>query len=157
LKVKLLLVGKTREKHWLEGIHQYEVRLKNYANFERIEIPDIKSRSNLSFEEIKKKEGELILGKLSKSAQLVLLDNNGKQYSSMEFSKFLQGKMLASTKELFFVVGGAYGFSEAVYNRAQQKFSLSKMTFSHQIVRVIFLEQLYRAYSILNNSPYHHE
>lgn len=157
MKVKLLVLGKTKDQHWLEGIRHYELRLKKYANFERIEIPDLKSRSSLSQAEIKKKEGALILEKMSNNAHIVLLDNNGKQFSSLEFSAFLQKKMLSSTRELIFIVGGAYGFSAEIYDRAHQKLSLSKMTFSHQIVRVIFMEQLYRAYSILNNSPYHHE
>lgn len=136
---------------------EYEKRIKKNIPFERIEIPDLKGRGKMSELEIKKREGELIKKNLPKSPHLILLDNNGREYDSKSFAAFVQSKMSQSTKDLVFVVGGAYGFSDEIYQMAIAKLSLSKMTFSHQIIRVIFLEQLYRAFSILNNDPYHHE
>ena len=135
----------------------YEKRIKNITGFEKIVIPDIKNTKNLSENQQKEKEGSLLLSKLSTADYVVLLDEKGKETGSRGFAVFLQKQMNAGLKNLVFVVGGPYGFSEAVYKRANSKIALSQMTFSHQLVRVIFLEQLYRGLAILNNHPYHHD
>ena len=157
MKIVLLTIGKTSEKYLIEGIAQYQNRLKHYTHFEMIEILNIKNAKNFSNAELTKKEGELILKQLQSSDHLVLLDDKGKDFTSPKFSEKLQGWMLSGTKRLVFVVGGAYGFSEEVYARGNEKLSLSKMTFSHQMVRLFFVEQIYRGYTILNNEPYHHQ
>ena len=157
MKIKLIVVGKTNVKYLLEGEKEYENRLKHYIKFEEIIIPDVKQSGKLSKNELKKKEGQLTLGKLEHSDHVILLDENGKSFSSLQFSEFLQQKMNSSLKSLVFVVGGAFGFSDEVYQRANSKLSLSKMTFSHQLVRLIFKEQLYRGFSILRGEKYHHE
>jgi 23S rRNA (pseudouridine1915-N3)-methyltransferase len=131
--------------------------LKHYVSIERIEIPDLKNAKNLTIPQIKELEGKEILSKTQQGDQLILLDENGSQYSSVAFSQFIQQKFNSGGKNLVFVVGGAYGFSEAVYAAATGKISLSKMTFSHQMIRMIFFEQLYRAMTILKGEPYHHE
>ena len=157
MKIVLLTIGKTREKYLIEGVSQFQNRLTHYCAFEIIEIPNIKNAKNLSISELIKKEGELILKTLQDTDYMLLLDEKGKNYSSVEFSKRLQNWMTGGKKCLVFVVGGAYGFSDEVYKRANEKISLSKMTFSHQMVRLFFVEQLYRAYTILRNEPYHHD
>jgi len=157
MKIVLLTIGKTREKYVMEGISQFQKRLKHYCFFEIIEIPNIRNAKNLSISELIKKEGKLILKTLQNSDYMLLLDEKGKRSSSIEFSKKLQNWMLSGKKCLVFVVGGSYGFSDEVYKRANEKLSLSKMTFSHQMVRLFFIEQLYRAYTILSNEPYHHD
>ena len=157
MKIKLIVVGKTNAKYLLEGEIEYGNRLKHYTKFEEIIIPDVKQSGKLSKNELKKKEGHLILGKLENSDHVILLDDKGKSYSSIQFSEFLQQKMNSGLKSLVFVVGGAYGFSDEVYQRAGLKLSLSKMTFSHQMVRLIFKEQLYRGFTILKREKYHHE
>ena len=157
MKIKLIVVGKTNAKYLLEGEKEYEKRLKHYTKFEEIIITDVKQSVKLSENELKKKESKLILGKLENSDHVILLDDKGKSYSSVEFANFLQQKMNSSLKSLVFVVGGAFGFSDEVYQRANSKVSLSKMTFSHQMVRLIFKEQLYRGFSILRGEKYHHE
>ena len=157
MKIKLIVVGKTNAKYLLEGEREYENRLKHYTKFEEIIIQDVKQSGKLSENELKKKESQLILGKLENSDHVILLDDKGKSYSSVEFANFLQQKMNSSLKSLVFVVGGAFGFSDEVYQRANSKVSLSKMTFSHQMVRLIFKEQLYRGLSILRGEKYHHE
>ena len=157
MKIKLILVGKTNAKYLVEGEKEYEKRLKHYTKFEEIIIPDIKQSGKLSESELKKKEGQLILAKLENSDHVILLDDKGNSYSSLQFSDFLQQKMNSSLKSLVFVVGGAFGFSDEVYQRANSKVSLSKMTFSHQMIRLIFKEQLYRGFSILRGEKYHHE
>jgi 23S rRNA (pseudouridine1915-N3)-methyltransferase len=134
----------------------YENRLKHYVRFELDIIPDIKNVKNLSETQQKEKEGELILKKLNPTDVLILLDESGKQFSSVEFSDYLQKKMNAGIKQLVLVIGGPYGFSDDIYTKAQAKISLSKMTFSHQMVRLFIVEQLYRAFTILKNEPYHH-
>ena len=151
------MVGKTNATYLVEGEREYEKRLKHYTKFEEIIITDLKKAGKLSEYELKKKEGRLILGKLENSDHVILLDDKGKPFSSIEFANFLQKKMNNSLKSLVFVVGGAYGFSDEVYQRAGSKLSLSKMTFSHQMVRLIFKEQLYRGFSILRGEKYHHE
>ena len=157
MKIVLITIGKTNEKYLIEGISNYQKRLKHYITFEMTEIVNIKNTKNLSELELMKKEGELILKQIQSSDYLVLLDDKGKDFTSPKFAQKLQQWMLSGKKRLVFVVGGAYGFSEEVYQRGNEKISLSKMTFSHQMVRLFFVEQIYRGYTILNNEPYHHE
>ena len=157
MKIKLIVVGKTNAKYLLEGEKEYGNRLKHYTKFEEIIIADVKHSGKLSENELKKKEGKLILDKLENSNHVILLDDKGKSFSSLQFSEFLQQKMNSSLKSLVFVVGGAFGFSDEVFLRANSKLSLSKMTFSHQMVRLIFKEQLYRGLSILRGEKHHHE
>ena len=155
MKIKLIVVGKTNTAYLKTGENEY--RLKHYCNFEEIIINNVKNGSKFSKNELKIKEGDLILKNLESIDKVILLDNNGKINSSYGFSNFLKKNILNSTKNLVFIVGGAYGFSLDVYNRANNKLSLSKMTFSHQMVRLIFKEQLYRAFTILKGEKYHHE
>jgi 23S rRNA (pseudouridine1915-N3)-methyltransferase len=157
MNIKLIAIGKTDHKNLQALMDEYQKRLSFYIKFELEIIPDIKNAKNLSEPQQKEKEGELILQKLSPTDILILLDENGKSFSSVEFSEELQKKMNAGLKTLVYVIGGPYGFSEAVYQKAQQKISLSKMTFSHQMVRLFFIEQLYRGFTILRNEPYHHQ
>ena len=157
MKIVFLSLGKTNEKYLIEGISLYQNRLKHYTSFEMIEIPSIKKSKNLTKLELMKNEGDLILKNIQNSDHLVLLDEKGKEYNSIKFSEKIQNWMLSGKKRIVFVVGGSYGFSNDLYHRGNEKISLSKMTFSHQMVRLFFLEQLYRGYSILNNQPYHHE
>ena len=156
MKVKLLVIGKTKSKFLLDGENVFQERLKHYCKFEEIVIPNLKKSNTLSKNKLKIKEGELIIRNLGSIDKVILLDNKGKGYSSIEFSNFLNENILHSTRCLVFVIGGAYGFSEKVYNRADNKLSLSKMTFSHQMVRMIFKEQLYRAFTIIKGEKYHH-
>ncbi|WP_289040266.1 23S rRNA (pseudouridine(1915)-N(3))-methyltransferase RlmH [uncultured Zobellia sp.] len=156
MTIKLIAIGKTDSQALLQLISEYENRLKHYVKFDLTIIPDIKNTKNLSETQQKEKEGELILKQLTNTDVLVLLDENGKQFSSVDFSAYLQKKMNAGLKQLVFVIGGPYGFSPEVYNKAQGKISLSKMTFSHQMVRLFVVEQVYRAFTILRNEPYHH-
>ena len=157
MKIVLLTIGKTSEKYLIEGIAQYQKRLKHYTQFEMLEIPNLKNAKNFSNAELMKKEGELILKQLQNSDHLVLLDDKGTVFTSPKFAEKLQCWMLSGKKRLVFVIGGSYGFSEDVYVRGNEKLSLSKMTFSHQMVRLFFVEQIYRGYTILNNEPYHHQ
>ncbi|RNL78103.1 23S rRNA (pseudouridine(1915)-N(3))-methyltransferase RlmH [Sinomicrobium pectinilyticum] len=156
MNIKLLAIGKTDSTALQSLIQDYEKRLGFYARFSTEIIPDIRNAGKLSETQQKEKEGELILKKLQPTDNLVLLDENGKQHTSVGFSEFLQKKMNSGIRQLVFVIGGPYGFSDAVYQKAQGKLSLSAMTFSHQMVRLFFTEQLYRAFTILNNEPYHH-
>ena len=157
MKIVLVVVGKTNEKYLIEGISDYQKRLKIYTNFEIVEILNIKNAKNFSEKELMKKEGEMILKQINTSDYLVLLDDQGNHFKSPIFAEKLQQWMISGKKRLVFVVGGAYGFSHEVYNRGNEKLSLSRMTFSHQMVRLFFAEQLYRGYTILNNEPYHHK
>lgn len=156
MKVSFILIGKTTEEYLRQGMSVYEKRLVNYIQVAIKIIPDIKNTGAMSFEQQKTAEGKLIMNAINPGDIVILLDENGKSYSSVEFSVLLQKHMLQSTKNLTFIIGGPYGFSDEVYTRADDKLSLSKMTFSHQMVRLIFLEQLYRGFSILKNEPYHH-
>ncbi len=157
MKITLLTVGKT-DRDWVrQGLDIYVSRLKHYIPFTLTEIPELKNVSALSKEQIKVKEGELILKNVRPTDDLILLDEHGKEYSSVQLAKILQDKISYECKDIVFVIGGAYGFSDAVYARANSKLSLSKMTFSHQMVRTIFAEQLYRAFTIMKGEPYHHE
>ncbi|WP_026904340.1 23S rRNA (pseudouridine(1915)-N(3))-methyltransferase RlmH [Pedobacter glucosidilyticus] len=157
MKVTLLTVGKTEDKYILEGIEKYLKRLKHYIKFELIEIPELKKTKSLSEDQQKAKEAEMIAKYLNHSDYLVLLDEKGKELSSMHFADFMNKKMIASVQNLVFIVGGPYGFDASLHQRAHDKLSLSKMTFSHQMVRLFFIEQVYRAFTILKGEPYHHE
>jgi len=157
MNIRLLTIGKTDNKALQTLIDDYTKRLSFYVKFDLEIIPDIKNVKNLSEAQQKEKEGELILSKITPTDQLILLDENGKTFSSVGFSEFLQKKMNAGIKTLVFVIGGPYGFSETVYQKAQGKVSLSEMTFSHQMVRLFVIEQIYRGFTILRNEPYHHQ
>jgi 23S rRNA (pseudouridine1915-N3)-methyltransferase len=157
MNIRLLAIGKTDNKSLQTLIDDYTKRLSFYVKFDLEVIPDIKNVKNLSEAQQKEKEGELILSKLSATDQLILLDENGTTFSSVGFSDYLQKKMNAGIKTLVFVIGGPYGFSEEVYKKAQGKVSLSEMTFSHQMVRLFVIEQIYRGFTILRNEPYHHQ
>jgi len=156
MQIKLLTIGKTDNKQLQQLIDEYTKRLGHYIKFNLEIIPDIKNSKNLSEAQQKQKEGDLILSKVKPSDLLILLDENGKQLDSIGFSNYLQKHMNSGIKQLIFVIGGPYGFSNEVYQKAQGKLSLSKMTFSHQMVRLFFIEQLYRGFTILRNEPYHH-
>ncbi|WP_304516626.1 23S rRNA (pseudouridine(1915)-N(3))-methyltransferase RlmH [Cecembia rubra] len=157
MQIKLLAVGKTDQASIQQLVEEYVKRLGFYVKFDLEILPDIKNSKSLSESVQKEKEGEMILKKVQISDELILLDEIGKQFSSVEFSQLLQKKMNSGLRQLIFVIGGPYGFSDAVYQRANGMLSLSKMTFSHQMVRIFFIEQLYRAYTILRNEPYHHQ
>jgi 23S rRNA (pseudouridine1915-N3)-methyltransferase len=157
MKIKLIVIGKTDEDYINEGIKKFIARLKHYVNFEIIVIPDIKQGSKLNIEKLREEEGKLILQKLENSDHVVLLDEKGKNYSSEEFAGFLQKKMNSGLSNLIFIIGGPFGFSPEVYKRSNEQLSLSKMTFSHQMVRLFFTEQLYRAFTIIKGEKYHHK
>jgi 23S rRNA (pseudouridine1915-N3)-methyltransferase len=156
MKTILILVGKTTDKHFQAGISDYAERISHYMPFDIVTIPELKNTKSLSEEQQKTMEGELILKQLQASDTLVLLDEHGKELRSIELAKWLEQKQ-QTARRLIFVIGGPYGFSEAVYSRANEKLSLSKLTFSHQMVRLVFTEQIYRACTIIKGEPYHHE
>lgn len=157
MNIKLLVVGKTDEKYLQEGIAVYEKRLQHYVKFELVVIPSLRDAKNASPMDVKQHEGVLILKQLERADKIVLLDEHGTQHSSMDFAQYLQKQMNAGIRNLVFVVGGAYGFAPEVYAAAHDKISLSTMTFNHQMVRLFFVEQLYRGFTILNHEPYHNE
>ena len=157
MKVEFWMIGKTAFPYVQEGVKVFEKRIKRYIPYESVVVSDVKKAKNLSSEKLKEKEGEKVLSKLKKEDYVVLLDEGGRDFSSRKFANFMEKSLLLSHKRLIFVVGGAYGFSPDMYERANAKLSLSKMTFSHQIVRLFFLEQLYRAMTILRNEPYHND
>lgn len=157
MKIVLTVVGKTTDKHFIASINEYVQRISHYVSFSIEVIPELKGTKNLSEKEQKDREGELILKSFQPGDYLVLLDEHGRERRSIEFAQWMQKKMAAGPKRLIFVVGGPYGFSEAVYAAAQEKVSLSQMTLSHQMIRLLFVEQIYRAMTILNGEPYHHE
>lgn len=157
MTIKLLVLGKTDSAALLQLIGEYQQRLRHYIKFKLEVVPDIKNTKNLSEKQQKEKEGEAIINRLEPTDVLILLDEKGNQKSSVEFSQYLQKKMNSGIKQLVLVIGGPYGFSEAVYQKSQGSLSLSKMTFSHQMVRLFVVEQLYRAFTILKNEPYHHQ
>lgn len=157
MNIKLVVVGKTEEKYLREGIDIFEKRLKFYIPYEMVIIPSLKDPKNLSPQMVKDKEGELILKQVAKADKVVLFDEKGKEFRSMEYADFLQKNMNSGIKTLAFVVGGAFGFSDEVYNKADLKIAMSKMTFSHQMIRLMIVEQIYRAFTILKNEPYHNE
>ena len=157
MKITLLTVGKTDVKWVSEGLDLYVSRLVHYVPFQVREIPELKNVSALTREQIKSREGELILKSLKPADEVVLLDEGGREFRSMDFASWIGERISRGSRDIVFVIGGAYGFSPEVYSRAESKLSLSKMTFSHQMVRTIFAEQLYRAFTILRGAPYHHE
>lgn len=157
MKITLIQIGKTDDKYLVEGIEKYEKRLKHYINFNTITIPALKNTKSLNFEEQKKKEAELLFKQIGNTDHVVLLDDKGKEFSSTQFADYLNKHMNRAVQNLVFVIGGPYGFDQKVYERANEKFSLSKLTFSHQMVRLFFTEQVYRAYTILKGEPYHHD
>lgn len=156
MKTLLILVGKTTDKHFQAGISDYTERISHYMPFELMTIPELKNTKSLSEDQQKTAEGELILKQLQPSDTVVLLDEHGKELRSMEFAKWLEQKR-NTVRRLVFIIGGPYGFSADVYTRANELLSLSKMTFSHQMIRLIFTEQVYRACTIIKGEPYHHE
>ena len=157
MTIKLIAIGKTDSKQLQELITNYIDRLQHYIRFELCIIPDLKNVKNLSEEQQKKKEGELILKELKPTDHVIILDENGKEYTSVGFSEFLQKKMNSGCKQIVLIIGGPYGFSEDIRKKAISKISFSKMTFSHQMIRLFVVEQLYRGFSILKNEPYHHQ
>lgn len=157
MKITLLVVGKTEDKYLIEGIEKYLNRLKHYIGFTLQVIPEIKNTKNLSEPQQKAKEAELIHKQISNLDTVILMDEKGKKYTSVAFSNYLHKQMIGSVQHLVFIIGGPYGFDESIYKRANGSMSLSDMTFSHQMVRLFFVEQLYRAFSILKGEPYHHE
>lgn len=156
MKTVLILVGKTTDRHFQAGIDDYVRRIGHYMPFEIVTIPELKNTKKLSEEQQKAAEGEMILKQLTASDTVVLLDEHGRELRSVEFARWLEQKR-TTARRLVFVVGGPYGFSEAVYERGNEKLSLSKMTFSHQMIRLVFTEQVYRACTIIKGEPYHHE
>lgn len=157
MKITLLVLGKTEDKYLREGIEKYAKRLKHYINFSIVEIPELKNTKNLSEDQQKVKEAELIKKCVGFADHLILLDERGEEFTSSRFADFINKKMIGSIHNLVFVVGGPYGFDRTIYQVAGGKISLSKMTFSHQMVRLFFVEQIYRAFTILKGEPYHHE
>jgi len=157
MKITLLAIGKTEDSYLKDGISKYMSRLKHYIKFEIIELPELKNTKALSQEQQKAKEAELIFKNITTTDYLILLDENGAEMNSVQFSVMLNKKMIASVQNLVFVIGGPYGFDNNVYKRANDKLSLSRMTFSHQMVRLFFVEQVYRAFTILKGEPYHHQ
>ena len=156
MKITLLVVGKTTDAHIQALMDEYRQRLKHYVPFDLVVVPDIKNAKSLSEEQLKAAEGEAILSRLTPAMDVILLDEHGREFRSVEYAEWLQKKM-GSGKDLTLVIGGAYGFSKAVYDRANGKLSLSQMTFSHQMIRIMAIEQIYRAMTILRGEPYHHE
>lgn len=157
MKLTLLAIGKTNSEELIRLFEDYRKRLTHYISFDTTIIPELKNTKNLSVAEQKEKEGELLLKNIDPQDEVILLDEKGKEYTSVDFAAFLEKKSLSSIKRMIFVIGGPYGFSDKVYQRANSRISLSKMTFSHQMIRVIFIEQLYRAMTIQKGEPYHHE
>lgn len=156
MRITLLVVGKTTDKRLEALIDEYRQRLTHYVNFDLVVIPELKNAKNLTIDQQKTMEGELILRQAGTNTDIILLDEHGREYRSIEFADYLQRKMTAG-RDVLFVVGGPYGFSPAVYQHANSKISLSQMTFSHQMIRLLFVEQIYRAMTILRGEPYHHE
>lgn len=155
MKIEFRSIGKTSFPYLTEGVSIYEKRLKHYISYQSVIIPDIKNAKNLKPKQLKEKEGHALLNKIESGDFVIILDEKGKSYSSVKFAAFLEKQMLMSHKRIIFIVGGAFGFSEAVYARANSKLALSDMTFSHQMIRLFFTEQLYRACTIMKGEPYH--
>lgn len=156
MKITIIVIGKTQKKELTVLMNDYLKRLKHYISVDWVEIPDYKNRGKVTSEELKRIEGETILSKVANGDDLILFDEKGKEFTSVQYSEFFKKKMNGGVRNLIFVVGGAYGFSDAVYTRANGKIALSKMTFPHQLIRVFILEQVYRSYTILKGEPYHH-
>jgi 23S rRNA (pseudouridine1915-N3)-methyltransferase len=157
MKITFITVGKTEDAYLKDGIEKYVKRLKHYTKLEMLEIPELKNTKALTEEQQKNKEAELILKKITPQDHVILLDENGMEFTSVQFANYINKRSVSSSANLIFVVGGPYGFDQSVYQRANDKISLSRMTFSHQMVRLFFVEQLYRAYSIIKGEPYHHQ
>ena len=157
MNIKLIVVGKSESEHHRSWVEVYVKRLSHYTGFKIITLPDVKNAKNLSVGELKEREGEMILRQIEKADKVVLLDEKGKEFSSMEFSKYLEKQMNASVRTLAFVVGGAFGFSPKVYEKIGERIAISRMTFSHQMIRLLVVEQIYRAFTILKGEPYHNE
>lgn len=156
MTIDLIVIGKTNFDYVITAVDLYSGRLKKYVNFNIVTIPDVKNAKNLSQNELKNREGEILCEHFAKYDHVVLLDENGKHYTSVEFAQWINQRANMSTRRLCFVIGGAYGFSDQVYRMNNEKISLSKMTFSHQMIRILIVEQIYRAFTILNGEPYHH-
>ncbi len=158
MNIKLILVGKTNEDYLNIAINKYVKRLKFYVNFDIITISELRNIKNTNVEQQKEKEGKLILSKVNNyPGHIILLDEKGKEFTSEKFASWIHKKQINSTKNLIFIIGGPFGFSNEIYSLANEKISLSQMTFSHQMIRLLFVEQIYRAYTIINNEPYHHK
>lgn len=157
MKITLLVVGRTIESHFIKAIDDYTQRTQRYIGFDMQVIPELKNTKNLTEEQQKEKEAELILKALTPTDYVVLLDERGKEFRSLEFADWIEKKMITVSKRLVFIIGGPYGFDQTIYSLSQEKIALSKMTFSHQMIRLFFIEQLYRAMNIINGGPYHHE
>ena len=157
MKITLLTVGKTEDAYIKEGVDKFLKRLKHYIKFEVVELPELKNTKALSQEQQKAKEAELLFKNFTKTDYVMLLDEGGVEYTSVQFADMLNKKMISSVNNLVFIIGGPYGFDDTIYKRASDKLSLSRMTFSHQMVRLFFVEQVYRAFTILKNEPYHHQ
>ena len=155
--VKLIYIGKTGKSFLIEGEKEYTKRLKRYIKFDSIELPDIKNAKKMSFEEVKNKEGSQILSKIKDDDRVFLLDEKGKEFDSVGLSKFIQKQFNLGGQAIVFVIGGPYGFSDEVYQRATGKIALGRLTFSHQMIRMFFIEQLYRSMTIIKGEPYHHQ
>lgn len=157
MKIEVIAIGRTQSKYLVEGIENYVDRIGHYVPFSLTVLPDLKSTKSLSEDQQKQREGQMMLGFFQTSDAVILLDERGKELTSREFATFIDRKMLSGLKRLVFVIGGPYGFSQEVYQRADGKISLSRMTFSHEMVRLFFVEQVYRAMTILRGEPYHHD
>lgn len=157
MKITLLAIGKNGYKFVDDGINEYVKRLKNYCNFELVILPDLKNTKSLSQAQIKTQEASKFLAQIPKSAYVILLDENGKHFSSEKFAESIQNYMNQSMKDVVFVIGGPYGFDDQMYEKSNLKLSFSQMTLSHQLIRLVFVEQLYRAFTILRGEPYHHQ
>lgn len=157
MNIRLIMVGKTEAKWLRQGQEEYAGRLSHYCKFSLVEIPELKNAKSLSRDQIKEKEGELILKMVATSEELILLDERGDSFTSTGWAREMEKKFLHSSRDIAFAIGGSYGFSQSVYDRADSMVSLSRMTFSHQLIRVVFLEQLYRMFTIMKGEPYHHE
>ncbi len=157
MKITLLAIGKTGAKYLQEGIEQYNKRIGHYVPFEFKILPDVKTTKSLTTEKQKEMEGDIFMSAIQTGDVVVLLDERGKEMTSREFANYLDKKMVTVAKNLIFIIGGPYGFSKAMYDRANEKLSLSKMTFSHEMIRLFFIEQIYRAMTILKGEPYHHD
>jgi 23S rRNA (pseudouridine1915-N3)-methyltransferase len=156
MRITLLQTGKTRDRFIIEGVEEFRKRVVRYAPFTIETVPDLKNTRNMSTKEIQQKEGDMILKRIKAGDYLILLDEHGKEFHSLGFARHLNA-LEGRVNQVVFVIGGPYGFSEQVYRRANEKFSLSKLTFSHQLIRLLFMEQIYRAFTILKGEPYHHE
>ncbi|MES2060655.1 MAG: 23S rRNA (pseudouridine(1915)-N(3))-methyltransferase RlmH [Bacteroidota bacterium] len=157
MKITFITVGKTEDAYLKDGIEKYVKRLKHYTKLEMTDIPELKNTKALTEDQQKAKEAELILKKITPNDHVILLDENGMEFTSVQFANYINKRSVSSSANLIFIVGGPYGFDQSVYQRANDKISLSRMTFSHQMVRLFFVEQLYRAYSIIKGEPYHHQ